>query len=48
MSERFTERLRQESQPVWSQATEHRFVRELLSGTVPDAMRAFFDSADED
>lgn len=40
MSERFTERLRQESEPAWSQATEHRFVRELLSGTVPEAVMA--------
>lgn len=38
MSERFTELLRQASEPVWSQATGHRFVRELLAGTVPDAV----------
>lgn len=40
MSERFTELLRQASEPVWSQATGHRFVRELLAGTVPDAVMA--------
>nr|WP_089177713.1 TenA family protein [Bosea sp. AS-1] len=40
MSERFTELLRQASEPVWSQATGHRFVRELLAGTVPDAAMA--------
>lgn len=38
MSERFTELLRQASEPVWSQATGHRFVRGLLAGTVPDAV----------
>lgn len=40
MSERFTELLRQASEPVWSQATGHRFVRELLAGMVPDAVMA--------
>ncbi|MBD3847132.1 TenA family protein [Bosea sp. SSUT16] len=40
MTERFSETLRQASEPLWSQATEHRFVRELLSGTVPDAVMA--------
>lgn len=40
MTERFTETLRQASEPLWSQATEHRFVRELLSGTVSDAVMA--------
>ena len=40
MSQRFTELLRQASEPVWSQATGHRFVRELLAGTVPDAAMA--------
>ncbi|MDX3806261.1 TenA family protein [Bosea thiooxidans] len=40
MSQRFTELLRQASEPVWSAATGHRFVRELLSGTVPDAVMA--------
>lgn len=40
MSQRFTELLRQASEPVWSEATGHRFVRELLSGTVPDAVMA--------
>ncbi|MGO4286115.1 TenA family protein [Bosea sp. TAB14] len=40
MTERFSETLRQASEPLWSQATEHRFVRELLSGTVSDAVMA--------
>jgi len=40
MTERFTETLRQASEPLWSQATDHRFVRELLSGAVSDAVMA--------
>lgn len=40
MSERFSEVLRQASEPVWSQATDHRFVHELLAGTVSDAVMA--------
>ncbi|WP_038364116.1 TenA family protein [Bosea sp. UNC402CLCol] len=40
MTERFSETLRQASEPLWSQATEHRFVRELLSGTISDAVMA--------
>lgn len=40
MSERFSEVLRQASEPIWSQATDHRFVRELLAGTVSDAVMA--------
>lgn len=42
MTERFSETLRQASEPLWSQATEHRFVRELLSGTVSDAVMAHY------
>jgi thiaminase (transcriptional activator TenA) len=40
MPERFTETLRAASEPSWSQAVEHRFVKELLAGTVPDAVMA--------
>lgn len=38
--ERFSEQLRMASEPVWSQAVEHRFVKELLTGTVDDAVMA--------
>lgn len=38
MTTRFTETLRQESQPAWAQSVGHRFVRELLDGTVSDAV----------
>lgn len=40
MSERFTETLRVASEPDWSRAVGHRFVKELLTGTVPDAAMA--------
>jgi thiaminase (transcriptional activator TenA) len=40
MSERFTETLRAASEPGWSQAVGHRFVKELFSGAVPDAVMA--------
>jgi thiaminase/transcriptional activator TenA len=40
MTTRFTETLRLASQPAWSEAVGHRFVRELLSGTVSDAVMA--------
>lgn len=40
MTERFTETLRQASQPAWSQSVGHRFVRELLDGSVSDAVMA--------
>jgi thiaminase/transcriptional activator TenA len=40
MSERFTEALRAASEPGWSRAVEHRFVKELFTGTVPDAVMA--------
>ena len=46
MTERFTETLRQASQPAWSQSVGHRFVRELLDGSVSDAvMAAVVDAA---
>src|SRR5215831_5832090 len=40
MPERFTETLHAASEPDWSQAVEHRFVNELLTGAVPDAVMA--------
>lgn len=40
MTARFTETLRQASQPGWSQSVGHRFVAELLGGTVSDAVMA--------
>ncbi len=40
MSERFTNTLRQASEPTWSQAVGHRFVAELFTGSVPDKVMA--------
>ena len=40
MSERFTEILRAASEPAWSDALGHRFVKELFAGAVPDAVMA--------
>jgi thiaminase/transcriptional activator TenA len=40
MSERFTETLRAASEPRWSDAAGHRFVKELLAGAVPDEVMA--------
>jgi len=40
MSERFTEILRTASEPSWSDAVGHRFVKELFAGSVPDAVMA--------
>jgi thiaminase/transcriptional activator TenA len=40
MAERFTETLRAASEPGWSQAVGHRFVKELFTGAVPDAVMA--------
>jgi thiaminase (transcriptional activator TenA) len=40
MSERFTESLRALSEPGWSHAVGHRFVKELFSGAVPAAVMA--------
>lgn len=39
-STRFTDTLRLASEPAWSQATDHRFVRELFDGSLPDAVMA--------
>lgn len=36
-STRFTDQLLETSQPAWDQATDHRFVRELASGTLDQA-----------
>ena len=38
MTERFTETLRRASEPEWSAAVQHRFVRELCDGTIPDTV----------
>ena len=40
MSERFTETLRAASEPGWSDAVGHRFVKELFAGTIPNAVMA--------
>jgi len=40
MPERFTETLHAASEPDWSHAVEHRFVNELFTGAVPDAVMA--------
>src|ERR1700746_3651673 len=37
---RFTETLRATSEPGWSHAVGHRFVKELFAGAVPDAVMA--------
>ena len=42
MSERFTETLLAASEPSWSQAVGHRFVKELFAGAVPDAVMAHY------
>ena len=40
MPERFTETLREASEPGWSHAVGHRFVKELFAGSMPDAVMA--------
>ena len=40
MPERFTETLRTASEPGWSHAVGHRFVKELFTGAVSDAVMA--------
>jgi len=42
MPERFTETLRAASEPDWSRAVGHRFVKELFAGAVPDAAMAHY------
>jgi thiaminase/transcriptional activator TenA len=40
MPERFTETLRATSAPNWSHAVGHRFIKELFTGALPDAVMA--------
>jgi thiaminase (transcriptional activator TenA) len=40
MPEPFTKTLRAASEPAWSDAVGHRFVKELFAGAVPDAVMA--------
>ena len=40
MPERFTETLRAANDPGWSHAVEHRFVKEIFTGALPDAVMA--------
>ena len=42
MTERFTDTLRRASEPTWSGAVEHRFVRELHDGSIDDAVMASY------
>src|SRR5512147_1612894 len=35
---RFTEWLREQAEPTWSEATGHRFTRELADGSLADAV----------
>ena len=42
MTERFTETLRRASEPTWSEAVGHRFVRELYDGSVTDSVMASY------
>lgn len=36
MTDHFTQALKQANEPIWAQAVEHRFVAELLAGTISD------------
>lgn len=38
MTTTFTDTLRQQNEPTWSQAVQHRFVHELVDGTIDDAV----------
>ena len=40
MTDKFSETLRQASQPLWDEAVQHRFVREIVGGTIPDGVMA--------
>lgn len=42
MTERFTETLKRESEPLWTKAVEHRFVGELFAGSVADEVVASY------
>jgi thiaminase/transcriptional activator TenA len=46
MGTSFSETLRSENERTWSQAVEHRFVRELLDGSVPDPVMAGYLTQD--
>jgi hypothetical protein len=47
MSERFTETVRAASEPGWSHAVGHRFVKELLTGTVAATWRRIMEAVIE-
>jgi len=40
MTQRFTETLREASEPTWSDSVRHRFVTELTAGTISDRVMA--------
>lgn len=42
MTERFTETLRQASEPAWTEAVQHRFVGELFAGGIADKVMASY------
>lgn len=42
MTERFTDRLKQASEPNWTQVVTHRFVTELCAGTISDRVMAAY------
>jgi len=42
MTERFTETLKQASEPAWTKAVEHRFVTELFAGSISDEVMASY------
>ncbi|MFK4825799.1 TenA family protein [Paenochrobactrum sp. BZR 588] len=42
MTDRFTDILKNNSQPVWDNAVEHRFVHELCAGTISDDVMASY------
>lgn len=42
MTERFTEILKQDAEPIWSHTVGHRFVTELFAGTIPDPVMAAY------
>ncbi|GGF55249.1 aminopyrimidine aminohydrolase [Azorhizobium oxalatiphilum] len=42
MAARFTDTLREASEPTWSEATGHRFVSEMCAGTISDDVMASY------
>ncbi len=40
MSQRYTDSLREQNRPAWDHAVQHRFVDELLDGSIPDGAMA--------